>query len=87
MRISSVRSVGVLGVGEAVHGLQFEAGFGAGPAGGVVQDAAASDGGKLVAVTDERDPGAGLVCDGEQGTGDVLVEHAGLVDEQQVAGQ
>jgi hypothetical protein len=37
--------------------------------------------------TDERDPGHRLVGDGEQGTGDVLVEHAGLVDEHQVAGE
>ena len=81
------RQVGVLGVGEPVHGLQLEAGLGACPAGGVVEDAAAADGRKLVAVTDERDPGPGLVGDGEQGAGDVLVEHAGLVDEQEVAGQ
>jgi hypothetical protein len=40
-----------------------------------------------VAVTDERDPGSGFVGDDEQGAGDVLVEHAGLVDEKEVAGQ
>ena len=50
--------VGVLGVGEPVHGLQLEAGLGACPAGGVVEHAAAADGGELVAVADERDPGA-----------------------------
>ena len=52
------RQVGVLGVGEPVHGLQLEAGLGACPAGGVVEHAAAADGGELVPVTDERDPGA-----------------------------
>ncbi len=59
---------------------------GVGPPGGVVEDAAAADGGELVAVADERDPCAGLVGDGEQRAGGVLVEHPGLVDEQQVTG-
>ena len=40
-----------------------------------------------MAVTDERDPGVGLVGDGEQGAAHVLVEHARLVDEQEVAGE
>ena len=59
--------------------------LGCGP-GGVVEDAAAADGGELVAVAEERDPGAGLIGDAQQGAGGVLVEHAGLVDEQQVPG-
>ena len=58
-----------------------------GPSGRVVQDAAAADRGELVPVTDERDPGAGLVGDVEQRPGGVLVEHPGLIDQQQVAGQ
>ena len=37
-------------------------------------------------VADQRDPGAGLVGDGEQGAGGVLVEHPGLVDQEQVTG-
>ena len=35
---------------------------------------------------DERDACAGLVGDGQEGSGGVLVEHPGLVDEQQVTG-
>ena len=57
VRISRLRSAYV-GVGEPVHGLELEAGLGACPAGGVVEDAAAADGRELVAVADERDPGA-----------------------------
>ena len=79
--------LGVLGVAEPVDGLQRERRLGACPAGGVVEYAAAADRGELVPVTDERDPGVGLVGDGEQGAGGVLVEHAGLVDEQDVPGQ
>src|SRR5690606_10775333 len=52
----------------------------------VIEYAAAPDGGELVPVSDERDPCTGLVGDGEQGSGGVLVEHPGFVDEQQVAG-
>ena len=51
---------------------------------GVVEDAAAADGGELVPVPDERDAGAGLVGDGEECAGGVLVEHPGLVDKQEV---
>ncbi len=78
--------VGVVGVGEAVQGLQGEVRVLGCGAGGVVEDAAASDGGELVPVAEERDAGAGLIGDAEQRAGGVLVEHAGLVDEQQVAG-
>ena len=53
----------------------------------MVEDAAAADGGQLVAVADERDPGAGFIGDSEQGSRGVLVEHPGLVDEQQVTRQ
>ena len=54
------------------------------PAHGEVEDAAASDGGELVPVPDERDPGASLVRDRQQCAGGVLVEHSCLVDQQQV---
>jgi hypothetical protein len=52
----------------------------------VVQDTTAADGWELVSVADERDPRTGLVGDGEQRAGGVLVEHPRLVDEQQVTG-
>ena len=76
--------VGVVGVGEPVHRLEGDDGGRVRARDGVVEDAAAADGGELVAVTDERDAGAGLVGDGEERAGGVLVEHSGLVDEQQV---
>ena len=44
-----------------------------GPAGGVVKHPAAADRRKLVPIPDQRDAGAGLVGDGEQGAGGVLV--------------
>ncbi len=51
---------------------------------GEVEHAAAADRGQLVPVTDQRDPRAGLVGDGQQRAGGVLVEHPGLVDQQHV---
>jgi hypothetical protein len=51
------------------------------------RDAAAADGGQLVPVAEERDGGVGSVGDCEESAGGVLVEHAGFVDEQDVAGQ
>ena len=53
---------------------------GVGPAGGVLEHPAAADRGQLMPVADERDPGAVLVGDREQGAGGVLVEHPGLID-------
>jgi len=44
-----------------------------GPAGGVVKHPAAADRRKLVPIPDQRDAGAGLVGDREQGAGGVLV--------------
>ena len=76
----------VLGVAEPVQGLQLDASFGTTPAGGVVQDPAAADGGQLVPVAGEPDPGSRLIRDGEQGQGGVLIEHPGLVDQEQVPG-
>jgi Uma2 family endonuclease len=72
---------------EAVHGLELEVGFGWCPSCGEVEDAASSDGRQLVTVADERDGGPGVVGDREQCTGGVLVEHAGFVDEEYVAGE
>ena len=57
------------------------------PACGEVEDAAAANGWELVAVAEERDPRVRSVGDGEQRAGGVLVEHAGLVDEEDVAGE
>ena len=74
-------------MGEPVQPVQSEAGFGVGPAGGQVQDPAASYRGELVAVPDQSDPGPGLVSDGQEGSGAVLVEHPRFVDQQQVTGR
>src|ERR1035437_465525 len=78
---------GVLGIAEPVDDIQGQAGLGCGPADGEVKDPAAAHCGQLVAVPDERDPGPGLVSDSQQGAGGVLVEHPGLVDQQQVTGR
>ena len=52
---------------------------------GKVEDAAAADRSQLVAVAQQRQPDPGLVGDGEQRAGGVLVEHPGLVDDQQIS--
>ena len=54
--------------------------------GSVVENAAATDCGKLVPITHERDTCTGLIGDDEQGVGGVLVEHPGFVDDEQVPG-
>ena len=79
--------VGVRGIGEPVDRLELVVRCGSHPACGEVEDAAAADGRQLVAVAQERDGGVGSVGDGEQRAGGVLVEHAGLVDEEDVAGE
>ena len=55
--------------------------------GGEVENAAATDGGELMTVTDEREPGSGLIGDGEERARRVLVEHPGLIDQQHIAGK
>ncbi len=70
------RLAGAVGAGEAVHRLQCQAGGRVDLSGGEVEDAAAADRGELVAVPQQRQPRPGLVGDGEQGAGGVLVEHA-----------
>ena len=77
--------LGVLGILEAVNDVEAQPGVGWGDLAGVVEDASAADGGELVTVADQDDSGSCLVGDGDQGQGGVLVEHAGLVDEQDVA--
>ena len=57
---------------------------GVGPAGGEVEHAAAPDRRQLVPVPHQRDPRAVLVGDREQRAGGVLVEHPGLVHQQQI---
>ena len=79
--------VGVRGIAEPVDRLELVVGCGSHPACGEVEDAAAADGWELVAVAEERDGGVRSVGDGEQRAGGVLVEHAGLVDEEDVAGE
>jgi len=78
--------VGLGGIGDPVHGVQVEHGGGVGPGVCVVEDSAAADGGELVPVPDQGDPGTGLVGDGQESAGGVLVEHPGLVDQEQVPG-
>lgn len=79
--------VGVRLIAEAVDGLELEVRLGRRPSGGKVEDAAAADSGELVAVAEERDGGTGVVGDREERAGGVLVEHAGFVDEEYVAGE
>jgi len=69
--------LGVGRVGEPADAVQGQAGARIGPSSHEVEHAAAPDGGQLVPVTDQRDPSAGLVGDGEQGPGGVLVQHPG----------
>ncbi len=73
-------------VGESAHGLEGHDRRRVRVGDSVVEDAASADGRELVAVPDERDPGAGFVCEGEERPGGVLVEHPGLVDHEQVPG-
>ena len=79
--------VGVRRVGEAVHRLELEVRLGPHPPCGEVEYPAAADGGQLVTVPEQRDGRVGSVGDREQRAGGVLVEHAGLVDQEYVAGQ
>ena len=56
------------------------------PSHGVVEDPSAADGGELVPVTHERDPGTHLIRDRQQSACRVLIEHPGLIDQQQITG-
>jgi len=76
--------LGVVGVGEPVDVIQGEARVGIGPVGSEIEDTASSDGGQLMAVPDQRQTRASLVGNGHQRAGGVLVQHPGLVDQQQV---
>jgi hypothetical protein len=77
--------VGVRGIAEPMDRLELVVRFGSHPACGEVEDAATADGRELVSVAEERDGGVRSVGDGEQRPGGVLVEHAGLLDEEYVA--
>jgi hypothetical protein len=68
-----------------MDGVQRHVAVGRYPARSVVEDAATAHGGQLVPVANEREACAGFVGDREQGEGGVLVEHAGFVDEEEVA--
>ena len=76
---------GVVGIGEPLHLLERDGGGRVRPGDGVIEYAASTDCGELVPVTDERNAGARLVGGRQECTGGVLVEHPGLVDQQQVA--
>jgi hypothetical protein len=67
-----------------VHHIEPDHRLGDRPAGSEVEDPAATDGWELVTVADECDPSTGLIGDGEQGAGGVLMQHPRLVDQQQV---
>ena len=78
------RLPGLVGADEAVNRVEHQVGRRVDLAGGEIQHAAAADRGELVPVTDQRQPGSDLVGDGQQRPGGVLVEHPGLVDDQEV---
>jgi hypothetical protein len=73
-------------VDEPVDGVQVDPGVRVDLAVGEVEHAAAAHRGQLVPVPDQRDPRTGLIGDGDQRAGGVLVEHARLIDQQQIPG-
>ena len=77
--------VGVRGIAEPVDRLEVVVGRGSHPARGEVEDAAPADCRQLVAVAEQGDGGLRSLGDREQRAGGVLIEHAGLVDEEDVA--
>jgi hypothetical protein len=87
--VSGVRygAAGWVGAGKPVHRVESHVCGQVGGADGEVEDAAAADRRELVAVTEQRDAHLALVGDGEQGAGGVLVEHAGLVHDEEVSGE
>ena len=68
-----------------MHRVEFPVGVRGHLSGGQVEHSPTADGGQLVPVTDQCDPSVVFVGDGQQCAGGVLVEHAGLVNEQHVA--
>ena len=72
--------------GTPVHLLQCHDGTRVRPRDHVIEHATTPDSVELVAVTNECDPCTGLVGDGQERSGGVLVEHSGLVDEEEVPG-
>ncbi len=75
------RQVGVVRIGEPTDTLELDHAAGC-VAGREVEHSPASDGGELVAVADQRHASAGGVGELEERPGGVLVEHPGLVDDQ-----
>ena len=76
------RQVGVLRIGEAADPLELDDAIGC-VASREVEHSPASDGGELVPVADQRHLGAGVVGELEERAGGVLVEHPGLVDDEE----
>ena len=76
----------VIGISESVHLLQRDDRGWVSPCDGVVEYAAAADGRQLVSVSNERNAGPGLVGDRQECSGRVLIEHPGLVDQQEITG-
>ncbi len=86
IRVAGVRcrASGVVGAGEAVHRVECQLRVGVGLADGEVEDAAAADRRQLVPVTEQREAHVTLIRHRDQGTGGVLVGHAGFIDHEQV---
>ena len=78
---------GIPGITEPMDRLELVVRLGSHPACGEVEDTATADRRELVTVAQERHDCVRSVGDGEQRAGGVLVEHAGLVDQQDVAGE
>ena len=75
----------VHGAHEPVDRVQIDTRVGVDPAAREVEHAAAADRGQLMPVADQRDPSTGLIRDGQEGAGGVLIQHAGFIHEQQIA--
>ena len=77
----------VHGAHEPVDRVQIDTRVGVDPAASEVEHAAAADRGQLMPVADQRNPGTGLIRDGQQGAGGVLIQHPCLIDKQQTPGR
>jgi hypothetical protein len=73
----------VHGAHEPVDRVQIDTRVGVDPAAREVEHAAAADRGQLMPVADQRNPGTGLIRDGQQRAGGVLIQHPCLIDKQQ----
>src|SRR4051812_9200999 len=84
LRIWRLRA-GIGRVGESVHGGDLLHRLRWRPTQRQVEHSPAAHSRELVAVAEQYEEGAGLISDGEQRLGGVLVEHPGLIDDQLIA--